>query len=104
MSFLKKSIYIGILGIFSFLALPSFLLAECSQACDKFITCTEEVQKTKATVQQKATLGKACAETCKKQGQQINECFEKSNEAGGSCQAYSTCIMKYAQLMKSAKK
>ncbi len=104
MSLLKKSIYLGIFGIFTFLTFPSFLLADCSQACDKFISCTEEVQKTKATVQQKATLSKACAETCKKQGPQINECFDKSNEAGGSCQAYSTCIMKYAQLMKSAKK
>ena len=104
MSLLKKSIYLGIFGIFTFLTFPSFLYADCSEACVKFISCTEEVQRTKATVQQKATLSKACAETCKKQGPQINDCFEKSNEAGGSCQTYSTCIMKYAQLMKSAKK
>ncbi len=104
MSLFKRTLYFGIFGVFTFLTFPSFLLAECSLACDKFITCTEEVQKTKATVQQKATLSKACAETCKKQGPQINECFEKSNEAGGSCQTYSTCIMRYAQLMKSSKK
>jgi Cys-rich protein (TIGR04453 family) len=104
MSIVKKSILLGIFGAVSFLSFPSFLLADCSPACDKFISCTEEVNKTKATVQQKTTLSKACAETCKKQGPQINECFEKSNEAGGSCQAYSSCIMKYAQLMKSAKK
>jgi Cys-rich protein (TIGR04453 family) len=76
----------------------------CPQACDKFITCTEEINQTKANVQQKATLSKGCSESCKKHQEKILECFDKSNQEGGSCGVYSACVMKYAQMMKSTKK
>ena len=76
----------------------------CPQACDKFITCTEEINQTKANVQQKATLSKGCSESCKKHQEKILECFDKSNQEGGSCGVYSACVMKYAQMMKTNKK
>jgi Cys-rich protein (TIGR04453 family) len=85
-------------------SLPISSESTCPQACDKFITCTEEINQTKANVQQKATLSKGCSESCKKHQEKIIECFDKSNQEGGSCGVYSACVAKYAQMMKSTKK
>ncbi len=102
---MQKKILFQILFFSLLLGFSSFsAYANCPQACDKFITCTEEINQTKANVQQKATLSKGCSESCKKHQEKILDCFEKSNQEGGSCGVYSACVMRYAQMMKSAKK
>ena len=100
MKLTKISLGLGFLFFLAFTAVN----ADCPQACDKFIVCTEEVNKTKANAQQKALLTKGCSESCKKHQEKILECYETSNKDGGSCTAYSACIMKFAQLMKKSGK
>ncbi len=103
--FVKRNLTL-LVSIFFIAAFSLPILSEstCPQACDKFITCTEEINQTKANVQQKATLSKGCSESCKKHQEKILECFDKSNQEGGSCGVYSACVAKYAQMMKSTKK
>ena len=98
----KKRLWIAFIALLCSVHLSAE--STCPQACDKFIVCTEEINKGKATVQQKTTLSKGCSDSCKKHQEKMIECFDKSNQEGGSCGAFSACVMKYAQVMKSAKK
>jgi len=96
-----KFLAIVLFGLFLFS--PS-LMANCDKACEKFIICTEEINKRTATPEEKTKLNKACADSCKKYQTDILGCFEKSNAEGGSCASYSACTMQVAQKLKNNKK
>ena len=99
MKFTKVFLLLGVMSLaFSSLA------ANCPQACDKFVSCTEEINKTKANAQQKTLLTKSCSESCKKHEAKILECYGASQLDNGSCNVYSACIMRYAQMMKKTGK
>jgi Cys-rich protein (TIGR04453 family) len=103
---MNKKIYLAILGFgLLFGGANSGLFAnDCVQACEKFISCTEEINSRKATANEKSTLEKACSQTCAKQTAKVLECFSMSKAAGNSCGPYQQCIMKYASAKKTPKK
>lgn len=72
----------------------------CMKACAKFLSCTEEVNKRKATDAEKDKLNKGCSESCKKYTDKILECYSNSQKAGGSCMTYGQCIYKYGTAAK----
>ncbi|MCB1180141.1 MAG: Cys-rich protein [Leptospiraceae bacterium] len=70
---------------------------DCVKACQKFISCTEEVNKRKALPNEKALLEKGCSVTCKNNTDKVIECYNASKkESWNSCGVYQKCIMKYA--------
>jgi Cys-rich protein (TIGR04453 family) len=89
------------------LILPAFLVFtgfftsiqanDCVKVCEKFVSCTEELNKRKATAAEKDKLNQNCAKTCAKKTAQVLGCFSQGNS---SCQAYAQCIITQAQAQK----
>jgi len=73
---------------------------DCLKACAKFLFCTEELNKRKATDAEKDKLNKGCSESCKKYTDKILECYGNSLKSGGSCTTYGQCIYKYGTAAK----
>lgn len=83
-----------LLLIFLFSGLTLGLQAnDCMKACEKFVSCSEEMNKRKATQNEKETLLQHCSKTCAKKTAQVIECFSQ----GTTCNSYAQCILAQAK-------
>ncbi len=76
--------------LISFLLSGSIFATDCVKICEKFLSCTEELNQRKATPAEKTKLNENCAKTCMKKTAQISGCFANNS---GSCQTYAQCII-----------
>jgi len=76
------------------LSAPAFAKDTCNDACSRYIECTEELMKTKASAEQRKTLNDGCMNACKKQTAKVNKCY---NVGKNSCQSYASCVMEAMQ-------
>ncbi|MCX8000261.1 MAG: Cys-rich protein [Leptospiraceae bacterium] len=66
---------------------------DCIKACEKFVSCSEEMNKRKATQSERETLLQHCSKTCAKKTAQVMGCFSQ----GTTCNAYAQCILTQAK-------
>lgn len=70
--------------------------SDCIKACEKFVSCSEEMNKRKASESERETLLQHCSKTCAKKTAQVMGCFSQ----GTNCTSYAQCILKQAQAKK----
>lgn len=87
---MKKTLLFVLLFLISVFALQA---NDCIKACEKFVSCSEEMNKRKATQNERDTLLQHCSKTCAKKTAQVMGCFSQ----GTTCNAYAQCILTQAK-------